>query len=307
VLSEIIYDAKQGGVYPEEALRDPYIKYISFTEGFLGVLPGTLIDTHFTTRGRLSRLPSFLARLAVEEPDRDLLGIGLDEQTALLVEPDGRASVVGRGAVTFLRRTAASKAAAEAGKPPRLTDLALDVLTEGYVLDLPSRAILQHPASVTPLSPLGAALPQGPLLLSGGASSAANEGEFTLQNAIGDGNAYRKGLLALGAGTKALGGALVVTRLFQPSDLDFIENRFGGALWALGQGPSWALLLDDGASASAGPGGLMPQPTQSEPAVLLLDARKATERAASPYAPQQGAALVGATLHLLRSGDTWMP
>jgi hypothetical protein len=160
---------------------------------------------------------------------------------------------------------------------------------------------------VTPLSPLGAALPQGPLLLSGGASSAANEGEFTLQNAIGDGNAYRKGLLALGAGTKALGGALVVTRLFQPSDLDFIENRFGGALWALGQGPSWALLLDDGASASAGPGGLMPQPTQSEPAVLLLDARKATERAASPYAPQQGAALVGATLHLLRSGDTWMP
>ncbi|MCS6900890.1 MAG: hypothetical protein NZX77_14115 [Polyangiaceae bacterium] len=108
----------QGGVYPEEALRDPYIQYISFTDGFLGILLSTLVNTHFTTRGRLARLPAFLARLAAEQPTRDILGIGLHERTALLIEPSGLASVVGRWAVTFLWRTTSSQTKAVSGSHP---------------------------------------------------------------------------------------------------------------------------------------------------------------------------------------------
>jgi cyanophycinase len=307
VLSEVVYDAAQGGVYPEEALRDPYVTYISFTEGFLGVLPSTLVDTHFTTRGRLARLPAFLARLAIEQPSRDLLGIGLDERTALLVEPGGLASVVGRGAVTFLRRTTSSKAAATSGSPPSFSHLALDVLTEGYSFDLVTRTVVAHPPGAQSITSAPFTLPAASISLYGDSASSAQKGAWSLQGVASDPDAYRKGLLTLTPAEKAVGGALVLSRLFHKDELDFIENRFGGALWALGQGPSVALLLDDGGATQVGPDGVAPQAVSHEPAMLLLDARKASERAPSPYAPQQGAALVGATLHLLRSGDTWTP
>lgn len=77
----------------------------------------------------------------------------------------------------------------------------------------------------------------------------------------------------------------MLSRAFHQDDLDFIANRFGGALWALGQGPSVAMILDDGCKVQVGPSGVAPQPVPEEPSMLLLDARKANERASSPYTP----------------------
>jgi cyanophycinase len=64
---------------------------IGFSAG-LGLLTGVLIDQHFAERGRIGRLA-----LAVRTRP-DLLGIGIDEDTAIVVA-DGRVTVVGAGGV----------------------------------------------------------------------------------------------------------------------------------------------------------------------------------------------------------------
>ena len=56
----------------------------------LGFLPGTVVDQHFVARKRLNRLIA----VCLEKPD--LLGIGIDESTAILVFPNGTFEVLGR-------------------------------------------------------------------------------------------------------------------------------------------------------------------------------------------------------------------
>jgi cyanophycinase len=62
----------------------------------LGLLPGAIIDQHFWQRRRFGRLLSALA----EEPEQ--LGVGVDEDTALIIDPGRSIEVVGRGMVTVL-------------------------------------------------------------------------------------------------------------------------------------------------------------------------------------------------------------
>ncbi len=59
----------------------------------LGFLPGTVVDQHFLRRERHNRLLS----VVLERPA--LLGVGIDEGTALVVGPDGPWRVAGRSAV----------------------------------------------------------------------------------------------------------------------------------------------------------------------------------------------------------------
>ncbi|MFT6589847.1 MAG: cyanophycinase [Rhodoferax sp.] len=62
----------------------------------LGFVPGAIIDQHFSERRRLGRLLSVLA----ERPDR--LGVGIDEDTALVIERRQGIEVIGQGVVTLI-------------------------------------------------------------------------------------------------------------------------------------------------------------------------------------------------------------
>ncbi len=62
----------------------------------LGLLPDAVVDQHFSERRRLARLLSALA----QRPD--LLGVGIDEDTALVVERGQAIEVIGRGVVTLV-------------------------------------------------------------------------------------------------------------------------------------------------------------------------------------------------------------
>jgi cyanophycinase len=62
----------------------------------LGLAPGLVIDQHFTQRQRLRRLLQAVA----EQPQ--LLGVGIDEDTALHLAPGHGLEVVGQGAVTLV-------------------------------------------------------------------------------------------------------------------------------------------------------------------------------------------------------------
>jgi cyanophycinase len=71
-------------------------KDVVATGAGLGLLPAAIVDQHFSERGRLARLLSALA----QRPD--LLGVGVDEDTALIVESGEAIEVIGSGAVTLV-------------------------------------------------------------------------------------------------------------------------------------------------------------------------------------------------------------
>ena len=98
----------------------------------LSFMPNAIVDQHFSQRHRLSRLLSALA----QRPD--LLGVGIDEDTALIIEPNQSVEVVGRGAVTLVdpRRMRSNFDKAEEGDKLEMLGLQLHLLPAGsrYVL-----------------------------------------------------------------------------------------------------------------------------------------------------------------------------
>ncbi|WP_257462343.1 cyanophycinase [Archangium lipolyticum] len=67
----------------------------------IGLLPGTIVDSHFVARKRQGRLES----LVLENPE--LLGLGIDEATAAWVKPEGTLEVLGQGWVVIYDATQA--------------------------------------------------------------------------------------------------------------------------------------------------------------------------------------------------------
>lgn len=129
VLGEYAYSAQ--GDKPDDpnldsktALADPFGPRISLTRGFLDIpiLKGIITDTHFARRDRMGRLLVFLARL--NEPDgkpapptwQHVRGIGVEERAAVLLEPDGKAHVVGYGHAYFIE-TDRGSGVLQKGKP----------------------------------------------------------------------------------------------------------------------------------------------------------------------------------------------
>ncbi len=105
----------------------------------LGFLPGVLIDQHFAQRGRFGRL------LAAAALNPDLLGLGIDEDTAVIVR-DGRwLEVVGTYGVTvidgaLLIHTNVSEAAPR--ETLTLSPFYLHVLSHGSRFDLRRRQMV---------------------------------------------------------------------------------------------------------------------------------------------------------------------
>jgi cyanophycinase len=62
----------------------------------LGFLKNIIIDQHFTERGRISRLITAVSYNPYN------LGIGIDENTAIILDPNGVMEVFGQGSVTVV-------------------------------------------------------------------------------------------------------------------------------------------------------------------------------------------------------------
>ena len=104
VLGQFIYTGANGSVTSSQALADPYNRYVTLDRDFVQIahLGGVITDSHFVSRDRLGRLVTFLARIIKDGWASSVRGIGVDEATAVLVNPDGSSTRVGRGAVYFL-------------------------------------------------------------------------------------------------------------------------------------------------------------------------------------------------------------
>ena len=147
VMGEYVYTAQ--GDKPDDpnldgktALADPISSRVTLVRGFLDIpiLMNVITDTHFARRDRMGRLLVFLARL--NEPDANpapkplgIRGIGVQERAAVLLEPDGKATVVGDGYAYFIDASHAA-GSIEEGKPLTISNFAVQKVAPGDPFDL---------------------------------------------------------------------------------------------------------------------------------------------------------------------------
>ena len=97
ILGEWGYGAMDGGsITSPEALHDPAGPAVTLVDQFitLPLLRGTVTDTHFAQRDRLGRLLAFVARLAKNHHSAAITGLGVDQDSALLVDANGDARLL---------------------------------------------------------------------------------------------------------------------------------------------------------------------------------------------------------------------
>ncbi len=121
----------------------------------LGLLSSAVVDQHFDQRNRYGRLLMIVAQ------SPQLLGIGVDEDTAAVVEhetapgdeaPHELLTVVGKGAVTILDPARITTNAFEAKRsaPILASGVVLHMLPAGSAFDLTARTLVAQSAEVTP-------------------------------------------------------------------------------------------------------------------------------------------------------------
>ena len=104
------------------------------SEGF-GVFKGAIVDQHFMHRARYNRLISAV----LDHPQ--LLGVGIDEETALLVRPDGLWEVIGSHYVKIFdaRR---SRIIDDEGPMAKASDIRMHILPMGSTFDPQKRRVV---------------------------------------------------------------------------------------------------------------------------------------------------------------------
>jgi cyanophycinase len=106
-------DPDDSELHSKEALSDPYHNQVTVVRDFLKIprLENTLTDSHFAKRDRMGRTLVFLARIMQDGWSKQPSEIAIDERSAVLVDADGKATVVGTGrGAYFLRPTKSPEA-----------------------------------------------------------------------------------------------------------------------------------------------------------------------------------------------------
>ena len=104
ILGEFSFASIIDTIHSPEALADPYGNKVTISRDFLRIplLSGTITDTHFAKRDRMGRLVVFLARILQDGWATQVRAIAVEENAAVLLDPDGSAKVVGSGPAYFL-------------------------------------------------------------------------------------------------------------------------------------------------------------------------------------------------------------
>ncbi len=149
VLGEFAFAAYNDTVYSDEALADPYNLYMTMERGFLSLhlADGVVTDTHFGERDRMGRLVAFLARIEQDGWGDPVTGMGIDENTALVVAPDGTGTVMGSGHVYVVKSQGIPQQCV-AGEPLTYEGLHYHKLSAGDVIHT---GTLQTTAPALPL------------------------------------------------------------------------------------------------------------------------------------------------------------
>lgn len=138
IQGDIAYDAcPDVSANSKDVLANPFSRDVSLSTGFFRwpALRGVITDTHFHQRDRFGRTVVFLARWFSGRP---IYGIGVDEETSVIVTPDQKGKVIGAGAAYLLLVDHAA-GVLEHGKPLTYRNLKVWKFTAGETIDFGHR------------------------------------------------------------------------------------------------------------------------------------------------------------------------
>ena len=122
VLGDFVYGAlgdkpDDKNLASADVLSNPYFERVTLVRDFLKIphLQNLITDSHFAKRDRMGRSLGFLARIMKDGWSESPREVAIDEKSAVLVEADGKAAVVGTGkGAYFLRPTRGPEICAKA-------------------------------------------------------------------------------------------------------------------------------------------------------------------------------------------------
>jgi cyanophycinase len=143
VLGEFVYGAlgdkpDDNDLASTDVLPNPYFERVTLIRGFLKIplLESLLTDSHFAKRDRMGRTLVFLARIVQDGWSNAPREIAIDEKSALLVEPDGKATVVGSGKGAYFLRLTLRPDVCKTGQPLTFRSVSVNHIPAGGHFDL---------------------------------------------------------------------------------------------------------------------------------------------------------------------------
>ena len=145
VQGEFVYGAlgdkaRDNDLASTDVLPNPYFKRVTLVRDFLKIphLQNTIADSHFAKRDRMGRTLGFLARIMQDGWSKDPREIAIDEKSAVLVEADGKATVVGSGKGAYFLRPAQAPEMCKANTPLTFRNVSVYKAPSGAHFDLSS-------------------------------------------------------------------------------------------------------------------------------------------------------------------------
>jgi cyanophycinase len=313
VLGEICFDARNGSAYPEETAKNAWDPKISLTDDFLEILPDVLTDSHFHPRGRLGRLVPMMAQRISYHHDRELMGIGVDDKTALCIAPDMKAKCYGKGSVTILYQSDDSEIISENKQPVKFTNLNFEQLVHGMEYDLAKKAPINPEKYLQPVDYTPQTRDYQDITINGSDAESSQLGEIEIKGLTSnDLNAWY-GDLSIAAGERMVPGAVIIPRLWYDDNYNtgpnFFENRIIGGIYGVAKNPGFqAIYLDTGCTAQVSSDGIL----EINGYGIILDTRD-MQYVGFPQKLQEDApirnsnhpGMIGAKIHFLRQGDRY--
>jgi|SRR5208282_3792288 cyanophycinase len=133
-------DPDDSELHSNEALPNPYHRQVTVVRDFLKLpyLQDTITDSHFAKRDRMGRTLVFLARIMQDGWSKTPREVAIDERSAVLVGPDGKATVVGTGKGAYFLRPAHPPEICKDSVPLTFGGVTVYRVPSGGHFDLPS-------------------------------------------------------------------------------------------------------------------------------------------------------------------------
>ncbi|MBI9060210.1 MAG: Type 1 glutamine amidotransferase-like domain-containing protein [Labilibaculum sp.] len=150
VLGDVVFTAKNGSAYSRESLINPFNSKVKLDDNFINLVPNVIFDTHFIQRGRFGRLIAFMFN-SYSNIGKNILGIGIDDETALCIDNNMIGRVFGSGSVSIFQKDSNTKYSG-INSEYIIENLRCDQLLGNWSYDLINKKISEFPESVTHLN-----------------------------------------------------------------------------------------------------------------------------------------------------------
>src|SRR5215831_1305029 len=123
-----------------DVLNNPYFKRVTVIRDFLKIPQFEILitDSHFVKRDRMGRSLGFLARIMKDDWSSSPREVAVDEKSAVLVEEDGKATVVGSGRGAYFMKPTHGPETCSEGVPLTFRDVTVYRVPRGGHFDLKS-------------------------------------------------------------------------------------------------------------------------------------------------------------------------